>query len=151
MVVLRVAGVEDPVPIETARKAAHGRLLLRDVVVGPPHRILTAPDGRVLGGQSESIPADGVHDVEAPLHPVPSDDITQRVRLGVAHMQVTGGVREHVEHVLLGTLIIWASRSKRRQLVPHREPPFLDGFDVVPGVVVAGVRTCCHSRARLPR
>ena len=77
-------------------------------------RILTAPDSRVLGGQSEGVPADGVHDVEAALHPVPSDDVTQRVRLGMAHMQVTGGVREHVEHVLLGALIIGASRSKRR-------------------------------------
>ena len=38
--------------------------------------------------------------VEAALHPVARDDVAERVRLGVTHVQVARGVREHVEHVL---------------------------------------------------
>ena len=130
-VVLRVAGVEHAVPVERAGVAAHRRLLLLDVLVRPADRVLAALDGGVLGGQAEGVPADRVHDVEAALHPVARDDVAERVRLGVAHVQVARGVREHVEDVLLGPVVVGAARAERRELVPDRQPPLLDRRDVV--------------------
>ncbi len=75
VVVRRVTRVERPVPVERTRVPPHRLPLLRDVLVRPVLGIDTAPDGRVLGGQTEGVPADGVHDVEALLHPVPGDDV----------------------------------------------------------------------------
>ena len=91
-----------------------------------------ALDGGVLGGQAEGVPADRVHDVEAALHPVAGEHVAERVRLGVTHVQVAGGVREHVEHVLLGPLVVGPPAAERRELVPHRQPARLDRVRVVP-------------------
>ena len=119
-VVLRVAGVQHAVPVERAGVAAHRRLLRRDVLVGPRRRVGAALDGGVLRGQAEGVPADRVQHVEAALHPVARDDVAQRVRLGVTHVQVARRVREHVEHVLAAAA---RRRARRCGTAPARPRP----------------------------
>ena len=72
-----------------------------------------------------------MHHVEPALHPIPGDDVAQRVGLGVAHVEIARRVREHVEDVLLRTRIIRAPGPERGDLVPHRQPTRLDCVDVV--------------------
>ena len=50
--------------------------------------------------------------VVAPLQPVARDHVADRERLGVAHVQVAGGVREHVEHVAAGPLVVGSSLAR---------------------------------------
>ena len=100
-VVLGVAGVQPPAPVEADAEAAERLGLGLDVGVGPLRGVLVALDRRVLRGQPEGVPADRVQHVVAAQHPVARDDVADRERLGVAHVQVAGGVREHVQHVLL--------------------------------------------------
>lgn len=95
-VVLGVGGVQLAGPVDGDAVALEGALLRLDVGVGPLGRVRVPLDGGVLGGQAEGVPADGVQHVVAALHPVAGDDVAHRERLGVAHVQVAGGVGEHV-------------------------------------------------------
>ena len=104
-VVLGAVRHQHAVPVKRACVAFHRGALLGDVVLGPPGRVDAALDGGVLSGKPKRVPADGVQHVVATQHPVARDDVAERVRLRVAHVKVTRGVREHVEYVLRGTLI----------------------------------------------
>jgi hypothetical protein len=92
-----------------------------------------ALDGGVLGGQAEGVPADRVEHVEATLHPVAGDDVTERVGLRVAHVQVAGGVREHVEDVLAGPLLTGPTAGEGLGGVPDRQPAGLERVRVPAG------------------
>ena len=46
-------------------------------------------------------------------------------------MKVAGGVGKHVQDVLLGTDVIWATRLERGQLVPDWEPLLLHIGNVI--------------------
>ena len=130
-VVLRVGGVDDAVPVEGRRVALHGRALLRDVLVRPVLGVTTVLDGGVLGGQAEGVPADGVQDVEALVAPVACDGVAERVLLGMAHVQVAGRVREHVEDVLAGAVVTLEVRRERLKLVPLSRPLRFESLEVV--------------------
>ncbi len=150
-VVLGVARAQGAVPVEGAGIAAHGRALLGDVLVGPGARVQAPVDRGVLGGKAEGVPANGVHDVEAALHPVPRDDVAQRVRLGVTHVQVAGGVREHVEDVLAWALVVSPPAAEGCQLVPDRQPALLDrreGVAIGLGDRAARLRGACRRVGR---
>ncbi len=75
---------------------------IRDVPFGRLARMGAGLHGVLLGGQAEGVPAHGMEDVEA-AHPlVARNQIAGDVALGMADMQPrAGGVREHVERVVL--------------------------------------------------
>ena len=85
-----------------------------------------------------------MHDVETFEDPVPRDDIANRVRLSMAHVQVTRWIGKHVQDIFLGTLIIGITGTERGKLVPDGEPAFLDLGEVVlifaPGIGVRLLR-----------
>ena len=146
LVVLGIRGVDHAIPVEAGRVAAHRRALLGDVVVGPLARVDAALDGGAFRGQAEGVPADRVQHVEALHAPVAGDDVAERVRLRVTHVQVARGVREHVEHVLAGALVGGVVGRERLELVPHGQPVILDATEVVSlGVVLVAVLVLRHS------
>ena len=121
-VVVRVAGDQGPRPVERDPQPVEGGPLGVDVLVGPGLGVDPALDGRVLGGQAEGVPADRVEHVVA-LHPLqPGDHVAARERLQVAHVQVAGGVREHVEGVEAGPAGVALVAPVERQLLPGRHP-----------------------------
>ncbi|MPN18402.1 hypothetical protein SDC9_165762 [bioreactor metagenome] len=99
VVVLGVAGVQLPRPVQAQPVTLERRLLRLDVLVGPLGRMSVVLDRRVLGGQAERVPADRMQHLVALHAPQPRQHIAHRVRLGVSHVKITGGVGEHVEHI----------------------------------------------------
>ena len=81
--------------------------MLVNVFVSPIARIQPPLDCCVLSGKTEGIPANWVHDVVAALDPVAGNDVSERVGLGVAHVQIPRWVRKHVKDILLGSCIFW--------------------------------------------
>ncbi len=98
-VVLGIAAVEPPRPVEREAHPLERRGLLLDVLVGPFLRMDPALDRRVLGGKPERVPADRVQDVVSLHPPEPRDRVAAAERLRVPQVEVPGGVREHVERV----------------------------------------------------
>ena len=96
-VVLRVRGVQQGAPVEADAQPAEPLLLHRDVVVRPALGAQATLDRRVLGRQAEGVPADAVEHVEALEPLVAGHGVADRVDLGVAHVQVAGGIREHAD------------------------------------------------------
>ena len=130
-VVLGVGGVQPTAPVDAQRVAVEGARLGVDVRVRPLGRVRVALDGGVLRRQPERVPAHRVHDVVALQPPEPRHDVAHDERLGVTHVQVAGGVREHVEHVAaLAAAIV--ERPERVVGLPERLPLVLRGDDVVP-------------------
>ena len=131
-VVLRVAGLQPPRPVERRRVPAERRRLGLDVLVGPVDRVRVVPDRRVLRGQAERVPADRVQHVLAAQEPVPGHRVADGVRLGVPHVQVARRVREHVDQVeplaRVGRVVAGAERLDRR---PVRLPLVLNVARVV--------------------
>ena len=95
LVVVRVRGVDLPVPVEGV--AQHLKLLAEvgDVVMGDLGGVDVVFHGVVFRGQAEGVVADGEEDVIA-LHPLlPADDVHGGEGPGVAHMEaLAGGVGE---------------------------------------------------------
>ena len=61
-------------------------------------------DGGVLGRKAKGVESDGVQDVIAAHAGLSRHGVTDGVVAGVAHVQVARGIREHLQHVLLGLL-----------------------------------------------
>jgi hypothetical protein len=99
VVVGGIAGLQPAAPVERGRVAPERGRLGLDVGVGPVGWMRVVPDGGVLGGQPEGVPADRVQDIPAAQEVVAGERVTDGVRLGVAHMQVTRRVRKHVHQV----------------------------------------------------
>ena len=139
-VVLRVGGVQPVRPVEGDRVATERLRLGLDVGVGVDRRVLVVLDRGVLGGQTEGVPADRVQHVEALLPPVARDDVVQRHHLGVAHVQVAGGVGEHRQRVALLRALGRRPGAELVELVPYRAPLVLDRGDVVGhGLLLGGL------------
>ena len=91
LVVAGVGGVHHPVPVEGV--AQHMELAgeVGDVVPGHLSGVDVVFDGEVLGGQTESVIADGEQHIIA-VHPLlPGDHVHGGVRPGMAHVQAGGG------------------------------------------------------------
>ena len=102
-VVRRIAGGELPVPVVGDAHAPELRAHVLDVLVGPHRRMDAVVDGGVLGGQPEGIPAHRVQYVEAP-HPLePGEQIPDGIHPNMPHVDAAGGIREHLEAVVLRT------------------------------------------------
>ena len=74
--------------------------------------------------------------IKALVSPVPRQHVTEHERLGVTHVQVARGVREHVEHVLAWEVVTTLAGGKEVKLGPHRSPLRLNAREVVTFVVV---------------
>ncbi len=98
-VVLGVARPQQPGPVERHAHPLEGRRLLVDVRVRPFLGVDLALDRRVLGVQPERVPSDRVQDVVTLQRSETRDGVAAAERLGVAHVQVARGIREHVERV----------------------------------------------------
>ena len=100
-IVLRLAGryLSRPVIREThpLQLPAH----MGDVLIGPLCGRNRALDGRVLGRQSECIPAHGLQDI-TPQHPlIATHHIANRVVADMPHVQLARGIRQHGQAVEL--------------------------------------------------
>ena len=132
-VVSGVAGLQPPRPVKGHRVPAERRGLRLDVGVRPVRGVRVVPDRRVLGGQPERIPADGVQHVVMALEVVPGHRVGDGVRLGVAHVQVAGGVGEHVQQVGARSGVVRVVAGPEQV---HPGPAVLPLFLDVAGVVV---------------
>ncbi len=131
-VVSRVAGLQPPRPVKGHGVPAERRGLRLDVGVGPVGGVRVVPDRRVLGRQPERIPADGMQHVVVALEVVPGHRVGDGVRLGVAHVQIAGGVREHVQQVgARAGIVRVVAGPEQVALSPAGLPLFLDLAGVV--------------------
>ena len=101
-IVLGVAGDDRAVPIVREAHALEAGLLGFDVGIGPLGGMAVALDGSVLGGQAERVPAHGMKHVEAAHLVVAGGHVADRIVAHMAHMDVAGRIREHLQDVLLG-------------------------------------------------
>ena len=131
LVVLGVRGMQHAIPVEGAGVATHRSFLNRNVFVSPGARIGATLDGGVLSRQTKRVPPDWVHDVKSLLNPVAGDHITEGIGLGMAHVQIPRWVREHIQDILLGTWVLWATRLKWLYLIPDGQPLLLYSLDVI--------------------
>ena len=69
-----------------------------------------ALDRRVLGRQPERVPADRMQHAHAAHRREPRDHVADGVVAHVAHVDVARGVREHLQHVLLGLRGVFGDR-----------------------------------------
>ena len=136
-VVLRVARVELPRPVEGHPVALERCPLLVDVGVRPFPGVHPPLDGRVLGRQAEGVPSDRMQHVVAPHPLVPGDGVADPEGLGVAHVQVARWVREHVQRVETRAAVVLVHGPEQALLLPHGLPL---GLDLV-GIVGMGL---CH-------
>lgn len=132
-VVLGVARMEHAAPVERDAVLVQALLLLGDVVVRPCAGVGTALDGGVLSGQAEAVPADRVQHVVTAVPPEAGHDVGVEVVLGVPHVKVARGVREHREDVLAGTLVVIAAGPEGIGVCPGALPLRLHGVGVVSG------------------
>ena len=87
-------------------------------------------DGCVLGGKAKGIEADGVQHVKTTHASLARHGIADGVVARMAHVQVTRGIREHLEHVFLGLGRVGIN-GKEVLVVPGLHPFFLDRLRVV--------------------
>src|SRR5699024_1373906 len=106
LVVLGIAGVDTSGPVHADAVALERGRLGLDVAVGPLVGADVVPDRGVLGGQAEGVPPDGVQDVVPALEAITPDHVADGERLRVAHVQVTGGVGEHVDDEGAGAPVV---------------------------------------------
>ena len=91
-----------------------------------------AVDGGVFRRQAEGVPADGMENVAAAHALEARDGVAHGVVAHVAHVQVAGGIGEHLQQVVLGAGVVGAELEELA-LVPEALPLGLDGFVVVVG------------------
>ncbi len=133
--------MQAPGPVEGQGVPAERRRLGLDVLVGPVGGMRITPDRGVLRRQAEGVPPDRVQNVVAALEVVARYGVSDRVRLGVPHVQVARRVREHVEHVGtwpgIGRVV---AGHEQAQLFPPGQPLVLDRPWVPPVQGLAGCR-----------
>ncbi len=114
---LALPGVADADPLELA-------LHVGDVLERPRLGMRAVLDRRVLGGQTEGVPAKGMENVE-PAHPLHArDDVADHVVADVPDMRMPRWVREHLEAVelRLGEVL---GHLERARVAPAFLPLFL--------------------------
>ena len=132
LVVVGLAGLHHAVEVVGEAHALHGGERLVHVLVGPGRSLGVVLDGRVLGRQAEGVEADGVQHIEAAHAGLARHGVADGVVARMSHVQVARGVREHLEHVLLGLGGVRV-HGKEVLLVPRLHPAGLDGPRIVGG------------------
>ena len=135
LVVLGIRRRQLTAPVDRPAHAQHLLANARDVAGGHLGGLTTGLDRRVLGGQAERVVA---HRVQ---HLVPSaaakvrDNVAHRVIGDVPHVEVAGGVRQHLKHVGARRIVMprlcRIGRLERLLVGPHLLPAGLDGLGVV--------------------
>ena len=107
-VILGIAGCELALPFQRQPHAlqlgAHGG----DVFPGPLCRMDAALACRVLGWQTECVPAHWMHHGKAARPLVTRHHVAQRVVAYVTHVDLPAGIREHLQHV-----VFWSPVSRQ--------------------------------------
>ena len=142
-VVLGIGGVQPTRPVERHAHPLERRGLLLDVGVGPGAGRDAALDRGVLGGQPERVPPDRVQHVVAAHRAVAGHGVATAEGLRMPHVEVSAGVREHVEREEprsgVGGVIDGLVEAL---VVPARHPHGFDGGGVIPtGHDAASYRT----------
>ncbi len=101
-VVVGQAGRDLVRPVVAEADAAHLPLHGGDIRERPLARRSVVLDGRILRWQAEGVPAHGMEHVIA-LHPhVTGERVADGVIAHVAHVQLAGGIGQHLQHVIFG-------------------------------------------------
>ena len=129
-VVIGAARLNQAIHVVGKAHALHGSEGLVHVLIGPCGGLGVVLDGRVLSGKTESVETDGMQHVVAAHTGLAGHGVADGVVAGVAHVQVTRRVREHLEDVLLGLGGIGV-HSEEILLLPGLHPLFLNGLRVV--------------------
>ena len=126
-----VAGAHLAAPIKAEADAVQLFAVAGDVDLGGLRRVLAGLDGVLLRGQPEAVVTHGVQHVEAAVPLEARHDVAGDVAERVPHVEAcAAGVREHVEHVVLGLggVILHAVGP---QVPPPFAPLLLDLFVLV--------------------
>ena len=136
-IVLGVARHNGAVPIVGKAHALEAGLLGFDVGIRPFGRMAMVLDGSIFCRQAEGVPTHGMQNVEALHAIVASNNVANRIVAGVAHVNVTRGIREHFQDVLLGTPVFFMHLVDAA-FFPSRLPTRLD----LEGIVFLHVCSC---------
>jgi len=135
-VVLRLVSRDFAIPVDRPAEPAHLGADRGDVPLGDLTRMAAAADRRVLCRQAERVEPHRPQNREAVAAPEMRDDVPQRVVEDVAHMEVPGGVRKHLEHVELlalgGAGGLGIGDVERPRVLPGLLPFWFDLFRLVP-------------------
>ncbi len=137
-VVVRGAGGELTVPVigqaEQAQLVAHDA----DVLERPVAWVHLVGQGGILGRQAEGVPAHRVQHVEAFGAPVAGDDVADGVVAGMADMEPSRRIGEHLQDVVFRPCRV-LDGAEGAALVPDALPPGF-GFPEIVSRHGAGVR-----------
>ena len=134
-VVLGLVGGRLARPVDRPAEAAHLAADVGDVLLGDLARMAAFADGGVLGRKPERVVAHWPHHGRPVSAPEVREDVAHRVVEHVAHVQVPGRVRQHLEHVELVALRLPGLRIgdlERVRVVPNALPLRLDCSRLVP-------------------
>ena len=129
-IVIGAAGLDQAIHIIGKAHALHRGERLIHILIGPSRSLGIVLDSGVLGGQAKGVKTDGMQYVKATHAGLARHGVTNGVVARMAHVQVAGRVREHLEHVLLGLSRIGIN-GKKVLVVPGLHPFFLNGFRIV--------------------
>ena len=118
--------MQDGVPIRRDRVALKRRPLGGNIFIRPFGRVSIPGDRSILGREPKGVPADRVQHIIAAQHPVASYDVTHGKGFSMSHVQVAGGVREHIEHVFSWPCAV-VGGFENFVLLPVAGPALLNG------------------------
>ena len=134
-VIFRVAGRELPAPVQ--RQAELGELGLHrgDVLIGPLAGMDLLFHRGILGRHTERVPAHRMQHVVAIGAAVTGHDIAHRIVADMAHVQASGRVRKHLQHVGLRRIagLFGGFGLEQLCLIPGITPFLFRGLRIVPG------------------
>ena len=144
LVVLGIRGVQAAAPVSGNSVTLEGLSLSLNVLVRPLLGVSVVLNGCVLSGQAEGVPANRVQNIVAALFEVAGVHVTNSECLRVTHVKVTGGVREHIQHILAALGGVTGGLENLR-FVPVGAPLGFHSAEVVRIFVAFGLYLSRHS------
>ena len=144
LVVLGVRGVQAAAPVSGNSVTLERLSLSLNVLVRPLLRVSVVLNSCVLSGQAEGVPANRVQNIVAALLEVAGVHVTNSECLRVTHVKVTGGVREHIQHILAALGGVTGGLENLR-FVPVGAPLGFHSAEVVRIFVAFGLYLSRHS------
>ena len=105
-VVLRPAGGDLPLPVVAEPQALELGAHVGDVGIRPLRRVGLVGDGGIFSRHAEGVPSHGVQHVEPAHALVACHHVADGVIAHVAHVDVPGGIGEHLQQVILGAAFV---------------------------------------------
>ncbi len=130
-VVLGFRGRQLARPVDRPAHALHLLADRGDVVVRDVARVAALADRRVLGRQAEGVVPHRVQHAQAVAAALMTQRIADRVVLDMPHVQIAGGVGQHLEHVL-----------GARAILPGPGVRGDEGLRVLPDLLPLGLDRC---------